>query len=172
MTRPCILFLALAAFGGLAASAATADQPGGHKVIHWEKNATIAYQKAVAQKKPLILFFLCNLHDEKCIHCKRYRASLFSDELGALTDDAIFVQAELDTKNGNRSVDEGAKALFERLGCKSTTVATILEPHPTMIAELARLNGYFNATDLTRHCRDIVSKWRNSGSKLTVAGKN
>ncbi len=193
--RSTISFLFLAGLIGLTlagtAVAQTVEEP---KVVRWEKNVTLAYNKAMQEKKALVIVYVCPLIQEKCVHCKRFRASLFADEFNTLAGRAVFVLCELDARTvykkstspslgmdgahmeakgwderpkNQKPADEPGVNLFKALKGKGTPMVSILEPNPAMIAEIARLSGYFDAKGLSGHVDQILTKWTQDGSKIT-----
>lgn len=147
--------------------AADKDTKQPPKVVKWEKDLESAYAKSLDTKKPLVIVFLCPLEDAKCVHCKRFRGSVFSDEFSELADDAIFVQANIVLVKGGKVPDELAQRTFEKLGLTTTPTISVMEPNPKVLAEIGRIKGYFDREKLTGHVRDVLGKWVKGGRKLT-----
>ncbi len=177
-------------FGLSIAAMASAQTPDPPKVVRWEKDATTAYNKALQEKKGLVVVFVCPLIQDKCVHCKRFRASLFADEFNSLAGEAIFVQCEIDVRSVYKPApseddkkvmawdrDDGAKPfkhtdeagvnLFKLMRCDATPTVSILEPNASVVAEIARLRGYFDAKGLRDNVQDVLTKWKENGSKIT-----
>ena len=117
------------------------------RVIKWRTSAIQGYRESLQSNKPLVLVFVCPVDRDRCVHCKRFRGSLFSPQLQQFGDDAVFAIAEFDI-HGRTSPDKDAELLATRLGIKTTPGVTILEPDSRALVERARLTGYFDPEKL------------------------
>ena len=163
----CVALIAGAlALGSPAVRAADKNADAPPRVINWEKDLDRAYLKAQEQRKALVVFFFCPLDDETCVHCKRFRTAVFSDEFATLADRALFVQVSVTLRKGEKAPNELAQRLFDKLGCKSTPTVVVLEPNPKAVAELGRMTGYHDAGKLTEHVRVLLADWVKGGRKV------
>jgi thiol:disulfide interchange protein len=160
--RGIVNLVAVAALVGASASAFAEDtkKTGSQqsKTIVWRTDSLKAYNEALQKNKPLVLVFVCPLDREACVHCKRMRGSLFSEELQKFADDAVFAMAEI--RQDRSSADKSAAVFFSKLGMKATPTITVLKPNRHMIEEHGRMNGYFAVGDLAKHLAEMLRTWK------------
>ena len=127
--------------------------------LKFQKDINTAYDKGLKEGKPVVVFFVCPLEDEECVHCKRLRHEIFAEPLKKFGDRAVFAYVEIERGGERASADVLAKQLFEKLGCTSTPTITILAPNTEFVEELLRIVGYFSATDLAGHIGRTLDKY-------------
>lgn len=122
--------------------------------IEYQATALEAYQKGLAEKKPIVLI----VGEDWCQWCKELEKELAKPEFQKYSQKAIFAKVQ-------PSKDNSAKAIADALEIKNYPAITILEPNAAMIEERGRLVGYMDVKKLDGHMQKLLDSKPTSGSK-------
>lgn len=122
------------------------------KPIEFTNRLFDAYERAVAEKKPLIVEF----SQESCKWCKRLnQETLDSPELRKYRDKGIWVRVD-PMKDED---DKGNVAQLQKdLKIERFPAVVVLEVTPTTTRELGRIIGFFEAKDFANNLEQILPK--------------
>jgi thioredoxin-related protein len=124
----------------------------GQKPIEFTNQLFNAYQRAVAENKPLVVEF----SQDNCNHCEKLNKETFrSDEMKELSDKAIWVRVD-PTKDEDQhgNVTELAK----ELGVDRYPTTVVLDAKADSMRELGRIVGYFPGKQFSENMKQILPK--------------
>lgn len=113
--------------------------------IEFQPTALDAYQKGLAEKKPVVLI----IGEDWCQWCKALEKELAKPEFQQYAGKAIFAKVQ-------PSKDPSAKAIADALEIKNYPAISILEPNPAMIEERGRIVGFMDAEKLDAHLKKLI----------------
>ncbi len=114
--------------------------------VVFEATALDAYQKGLAEKKPVVLI----IGEDWCQYCKQLEKELAKPEFQQYAGRAVFAKVQ-------PSKDPSAKAIADALDIKNYPAISILEPNPAMIEERGRIVGFMEASKLDAHLQKLVT---------------
>ena len=122
----------------IGAAVAAAEAPAKPK-IEWKTDLWPAYQQAVKDQKPLVIYF----YTDNSEWCDKMTETLADDRVQQFADRAIFVRV-----NGEK--DEDAKGNVGRLKQQLTNFdrypyVAVLQPFPDKLVDLGPIRGYWAA---------------------------
>ncbi|HZS45619.1 MAG TPA: thioredoxin family protein [Blastocatellia bacterium] len=106
--------------------------------IQWRTNLFGAFTDAMAQHKPMLVYF----YNEEGPWCRKLQSEVFtSPEIRTLADKAVFVKVPdgLDDQSGN------AKKLRDSLNITQYPTVAVLDPSPEKIVERGRVVGFYDS---------------------------
>lgn len=131
-----------------------------HKPIEFSNRLFDSWQKAVAEKKPLVVEF----SQEGCGWCKKLdEETMSSSEVAAHKDKAVWVRLD-PTKDED---DKGNVAqLAQDLKIDRFPTTVVLNVTETAINEAGRIIGFFNAKDMANNLDQILPKKESPRTQL------
>ena len=153
-TAAALVVLAFTATGARAEDPAPTDTS---PVIQWRTELLAAAKESLADNKPLVVVYVCPLGRQACVSCKRLRGALFSPELQALADDAVFLMVEFDITE-KKSPEQDATLLATRFEVVRTPTILVFGTADQKLEHRARLNGYFAAKPLAGHLEKYLNQ--------------
>jgi thioredoxin-related protein len=146
--------LAILLFLPLCADLLTTAQLG------WLDNLTEAREKALAERKPIILF----LHSRRCFYCPKMIEEVFPDPKVAAFLKKNFVRLSLDVATGSDSIEEDASDQApERFIVSMTPALVYMGPREEKLYRKGKkhmiIYGYWNPKDFIRWGEEALKRF-------------
>lgn len=138
----------------------------GPKPIEFTNELYHAYQKAVDEKKPLIVAFT----QDNCPYCDKLNKETFrSNDLKEYASKGIWVKV-------NPAKDEDDKGnvagLAKELGIDRYPTTVIIEAKADSMKELGRMVGYFPPKEFAENLKQIMPKPINNNNNVVMLAMN
>ncbi len=147
-----VIFAAVLAVAGTAGRAA---DPAPAPRIEWEGKVNAGYERAVKEKKLLVVYFrkdYCEVSKGPCRHCTPIDTVLGGVGAGRLAGKAVWVWQSLgaDDEKGN-----GAQ-LMKDLKIEAVPVLVVLEVARDKLTEVGRVTGKFDEATYLQKLRPLL----------------
>jgi thioredoxin-related protein len=117
--------------------------------IKWHSNIYEAYQKALKENKPLVVYF----YFKGCGNCHKLENESFSSsEMGALADKAVFARVDIETDDSYKNISK----LRDSLKLERYPVIAVLDVATDKIVERGRILGYFSNSEFYFHLSQVL----------------
>jgi thioredoxin-related protein len=137
----------------------------GQKPIEFTNHLFNAYQRAVAENKPLVVEF----SQDNCNHCEKLNKETFrSDEMKQLSDKAIWVRVD-PTKHEDEKGNVGE--LAKELGIDRYPTTVVLDVKADSMRELGRIVGYFPGKQFSENMKQILPEEKKGNNVFEFSSK-
>jgi hypothetical protein len=123
----------------------TAATPG----IQWEQHVFTGFQKALKEKKLMVVYFrqdFCEQCKGPCKHCAKIDAIMRGEQIAAMADRAIWVWQT----HGNDDAQKNVEKLRKELGIDRFPTVVVLEVSTVELKEINRVVGVFPEEEFLR----------------------